>query len=133
MGLQKNRCKMAFDWLDYLELAKEMAARKDEACLRTAVSRAYYGVFCLARDRSSFWNYTDGDVHKKVIMEYKNSKDSKEKHVGTLLGELREKRNNADYQAEKNISGDFAKRVIIQAETVSTKLKEIADQNKKPL
>ena len=41
---------MAFDWEDYLSLAKELASRADEAALRSAASRAYYAVFCKARN-----------------------------------------------------------------------------------
>ena len=41
-----------FDWSDYLRLAQELAARKDEACLRSSLSRAYYYVYHLALNRA---------------------------------------------------------------------------------
>ena len=40
---------MPFDWRDYLGLAQELSQRQDEAALRSAISRAYYAVFCSAR------------------------------------------------------------------------------------
>ena len=46
---------MAFDWRQFLDLANELeqqaaGASNDEALLRTAVSRCYFGAFCRARD-----------------------------------------------------------------------------------
>ncbi|MEG4171823.1 MULTISPECIES: hypothetical protein [unclassified Microcoleus] len=41
---------MKFDWEEYFNLAKELAETTEEAKLRSAVSRAYYSVFCLARN-----------------------------------------------------------------------------------
>src|SRR5438552_14010258 len=41
---------MAFDWNDYARLAEELPTRKDEASLRTAISRFYYSVYHQARD-----------------------------------------------------------------------------------
>ena len=41
---------MKFDWLEYFNLAKELAETSKEAELRSAVSRAYYSAFCLARN-----------------------------------------------------------------------------------
>lgn len=41
---------MNFDWEEYFNLAKELAGTTEEAKLRSAVSRAYYSAFCLARN-----------------------------------------------------------------------------------
>lgn len=46
---------MAFDWREYLELAKELVSQANsgysaEAAERSAVSRAYYAAFCHARN-----------------------------------------------------------------------------------
>ena len=41
---------MKFDWEEYFNLAKELAGTTEEAKLRSAVSRAYYSAFCLARN-----------------------------------------------------------------------------------
>lgn len=39
------------EWSTYLDLARELAARDEVACKRSAVSRAYYAMFCIARDK----------------------------------------------------------------------------------
>lgn len=39
----------AFEWLDFVDLAKFLAERGDEASLRSSVSRGYYAVFHLAQ------------------------------------------------------------------------------------
>jgi uncharacterized protein (UPF0332 family) len=45
---------MAFDWRDFLDLAKTLIGQgsnySTEAASRTAVSRAYYAAFCWARN-----------------------------------------------------------------------------------
>ena len=51
-----------FEWLQYLGLAQELAARSEEACLRTALSRAYYYVYNLALIRAE----RNGVVPKRV-------------------------------------------------------------------
>jgi len=48
---------MAFDWQDYLQLARFLRGQPGdgfarEAALRSAVSRAYYAAFCHARNRA---------------------------------------------------------------------------------
>jgi len=42
---------MSFDWLGYIRLAENLSDELDESSLRSAVSRAYYGVFCIARNK----------------------------------------------------------------------------------
>ena len=46
---------MSFDWSEYLNLAKKLiragsTLSANEACQRTAISRAYYAVYCQARN-----------------------------------------------------------------------------------
>lgn len=49
---------MSFPWSHYLDLAKALAGQEtngvasQEARLRSAISRAYYAVFCTARNRA---------------------------------------------------------------------------------
>jgi hypothetical protein len=40
---------MSFDWRDFHTLATELCNRPDEASKRSAISRAYYSVYCTAR------------------------------------------------------------------------------------
>ena len=41
----------AFDWLEYVSLADELMLNDKESHHRSAVSRAYYGVFCKIREK----------------------------------------------------------------------------------
>ena len=105
---------MRFDWSEYLNLAQELAATNSEssanreAKLRSAISRAYYSTFCLAR------NYLR-DIEKDPILFRKNRATNEHKYVaeafichlsknknmvkiGENLSRLRDLRNNADYE-----------------------------------
>jgi uncharacterized protein (UPF0332 family) len=113
---------MSFDWLHYTEIAHRLAESPfidyQEACYRSAISRAYYGAFCLCRDRAALKNYipaseTDLPTHKKVIQTYKGSPHKKEKNLGRTLDELRRLRNRADYEGEKEIKTNDVKRAIL--------------------
>ncbi len=100
---------MKFDWSEYFNLAKELAETSEEAELRSAVSRAYYSAFCLARnylrdieqDPTLSRNKTyDINVHKYVADEFIHHK-SKSKtmiEIGNDLNRLRPRRNKADYE-----------------------------------
>jgi uncharacterized protein (UPF0332 family) len=60
---------MPFDWNQYLNLANELAQRSDEASLRSAVSRAYYGTLCLSRN----YLIAKGELDKNKISKEKDS------------------------------------------------------------
>jgi uncharacterized protein (UPF0332 family) len=103
---------MTFDWTEYLKLANELAKRNDEASLRSSISRAYYGVFCIARNILGYKNYRGKDVHQKVISELKQNKDRLLRKSGWNLDELRRKRNDADYQEEKTFDKANAEKMV---------------------
>ena len=54
---------MSFNWKEYVDLSEELMSREEESCLRSSISRAYYGVFCLVRNNKGFKNYTGSNVH----------------------------------------------------------------------
>ena len=100
---------MKFDWKEYFNLAKELAGTTEEAKLRSAVSRAYYSVFCLARnylrdiqqDPRLLRNKTyDINVHEYVAKEFihNQSKSQPMIEIGKDLTRLRKMRNKADYE-----------------------------------
>ena len=100
---------MKFDWSEDFNLAKQLAETSEEAELRSAVSRAYYSAFCLARNylrdierdpRLSRNKTYDINVHKYVADEFIHYK-SKSKtmiEIGNDLNRLRNMRNKADYE-----------------------------------
>ena len=100
---------MKFDWSEYFNLAKELAETSKEAELRSAVSRAYYSAFCLARNylrdiqqyRRLWRNKTyDINAHKYVAEKfiYNQSKSQIMIEIGKDLSRLRKMRNKADYE-----------------------------------
>lgn len=119
---------MSFDWRDYVELAEDLLNETEESCYRTSVSRAYYGVFCTARNKKGYQNYQakwGENIHRIVIDVYKNSPDRSEKNIGRILDSLRRSRNDADYNENKLINKDYAKRAVGSAKIILTSLDPI--------
>jgi uncharacterized protein (UPF0332 family) len=109
---------MSFNWTDYVNLADELSKDNRECCSRSSVSRAYYGVFCIARNKKGFSGYRESDLHKKVIEAYKSSGDRKERAIGQALDSLRKERNDADYEKGKSISMAHAGRAVSSARNI---------------
>ena len=114
---------MSFDWKEYIKLAENLIKQNNEACFRSGISRAYYGVFCIARNMAGYKNMKGAKVHKKVIDHYRDSSISWEQYVGNILDQLRKLRNEADYDEEKVITYDLAQRVLIKSKDILKKLK----------
>lgn len=100
---------MKFDWSEYFNLAQELAGTSEEAKLRSAISRAYYSVFCLARNywrdiqqdpRLSRNKTYDINDHQYVAKEFihNQSKSQRMTDIGRDLTRLRKMRNKADYE-----------------------------------
>ncbi|HLO88449.1 MAG TPA: hypothetical protein VK203_26060 [Nostocaceae cyanobacterium] len=148
---------MKFDWSNYLKLAKTLLAEVDaslnevndststpidpginEAKLRCLISRAYYSVFCLARnylieidhdievENSKKYNT---NVHEDVITKFRYSQDTDYHKISNNLYSMRKYRNEADYNdcipyhllntARNTI--DLANRTIILLEKLKNK------------
>lgn len=97
---------MSFNWSDYLGLAQELVnqnslAASEEACFRSAISRAYYAAFIqgrnLLRDRENL-PINLANTHQYVIQQFKNSSELIRQKVGKDLSRLRANRNLADYE-----------------------------------
>lgn len=152
---------MSFDWSDYLVVAQELAHQVsapstypntikarllyiitqafhkkpdyvlDEAKLRCAISRAYYGAFRKARnhlrdkDGLPINVLTQGNTHQNVINQFSNSSDIDRQIIGQFLRDLRAARNKADYDdSVPNLSG-LTTTVLLEAEQVMDLLKTI--------
>lgn len=96
---------MSFNWLQYLGLAQQLAGKAQisttqESRLRSAISRAYYAAFILARnylrDEESI-SIPERQSHKFVIEQFKNSSEEVRQKIGKNLARLRFSRNKADY------------------------------------
>ena len=87
---------MTFDWVNYIKLSQELVKKKKESYLRSSISRAYYGVFCLARNKIGY-NHNTFNVHSRVINSYKEDNNMDYKKIGKNLDELKRARIKSDY------------------------------------
>lgn len=94
---------MAFDWLQFLELAKELAARDDEASARSAISRAYYAAYHWARDyvaQELAVTVPKSEAHQAVWDALtQHGRKREELSAGAGGKRARVMRNQADYEA----------------------------------
>ena len=95
------------DWFTYYRLAKEWAEADwpdevREAYRRSAVSRAYYAMYCTARDKlhdAGRYNPSECESkHLHVWNKYKEDREYPEReHIGKVGDRLRRMRIKADY------------------------------------
>lgn len=97
---------MSFDWADFLTLADALVRDPnlpgpEEASLRSAISRAYYAAFHIARnfgrDRREFTPTGTGRDHWLVMNHFKSSPDRIRRKIGLDLDRLYGNRTSADY------------------------------------
>lgn len=95
---------MAFDWKEFLELARDLTGRagsdySTEAADRTAVSRAYYAAFCWARNyaESRLGFQRTGKAEDHALLRQHLSRQGK-RQVASNLNKLRGWRNACDYE-----------------------------------
>ena len=95
---------MPFDWNDYYSLALDLRTSPNECCQRSAISRAYYSIYCQARNHLiAAWNVeiraTDS-VHSVVWNYYRNKGGATLNAIGVWGSRLRKNRVDADYENE---------------------------------
>jgi hypothetical protein len=94
---------MSFDWKEYLNLAKKLAAEKsNDAALRSAISRSYYCVFNLAMQRAEanqFKAKDDASSHDQLWSLYaRNKSDATCVRLASIGPRLKRRRVKADYR-----------------------------------
>ena len=91
------------DWFLYYDLAQEWVGNDGDAYKRSAVSRAYYAMFCTTRNelRDNIEDYNPpecGSEHLYVWNSYKEDRHPRgTRDIGVLGNRLRRARNRADY------------------------------------
>ncbi len=92
------------DWFLYYDLAQEWRRQDGDAYKRSAVSRAYYAMFCTARNElknhiEDEYNPPEcGSEHVYVWNSYKEDRHPRgTREIGVLGNRLRRYRNRADY------------------------------------
>lgn len=108
----------AFDWTQYFELAKVLAAAPIESHQRSAISRSYYAVFCLSRQYVERFHKvnTDRSIHSQVWGWLQNSPNTDLKRLATLGDRMRRRRNQADYNDRIDNLKRITEDVLIKAE-----------------
>src|ERR1035438_3259427 len=114
-----------FDWAEYLRLAQELAARKEEACLRSSLSRAYYYVYNLARARAERNGFVPGpgeSTHSQLWRLFSQSPEPECIFLGQIALRLKQKREKADYEPVYRRIGEEVPGVIGNAQDFAARL-----------
>lgn len=128
---------MSFDWKLYLDLSDELINHQrnpslKDAYLRSAVSRSYYGVFCIARKPLIYKTVYSSkeESHKEVREYYNNAVTRKEKQIGAKLSRLWTERKAADYDSDETIGEERAKTAYRMAVETVKLLEELSEPKK---
>jgi hypothetical protein len=124
-----------FDWSEYLKLAQELAARKEEACLRSSLSRAYYCVFNLALIRAQqngFVSIQGESTHGQLWRLFSQSPEPECINLGQIALRLKEKRERADYRPVYRRIEEEVPQVLADAQDFAARLGRLAQRHPKP-
>ena len=124
---------MSFNWNDYIKIADELAQKHTlkEASCRSAISRAYYGAFCTARN---YLQTKEGvkefgeNAHNSVRDIFVSSNDQNRREIGNKLNRLRLSRNKADYDNTYTVSSSS---LLKETENALKNAKQIVDSIEK--
>jgi len=117
--------------MDYLHVATRLAEHSDEsgypeACLRSAISRAYYAALNTARnllkDELGVEVPENAEIHQFIPNWFMNEDDLDRREIGTLLDRLRDRRRKADYADEIARPSSLAQRSIADAQLVISRV-----------
>src|SRR2546425_4064208 len=93
----------AFDWFQYLVLARDLGSRSEEAALRSAISRAYYAAYNTARSfcgNAGISIVDTGNLHKDLWDAFLRKGGRTFASIYDKGQRLRRKRTKADYDNE---------------------------------
>lgn len=118
---------MAFDWEQYLALARRLAAAAGptEADLRTAVSRAYYAAFNRARVLAGQQLPSAEGSHERVWRELERAHDRERMAIGKSGSRLKQERVRADYRSGESVTLPEARTAIEMAESLIRKIERV--------
>ena len=114
-----------FDQHDFVGLAKSLAMSKpgdgwDEAKYRTAVGRAYFATFLLARTVAKSKGApisSNGNAHREVPAYFETRTDDASKKVALSLKTLKRARTQCDYDDAPPVNANIARLQCSMAET----------------
>lgn len=114
---------------DILKLALELSGREDETSIRSGISRAYYAAFLHCRAQLSEGGVLvvrgAGSDHRAVQDAVTRTNQA----IGHALLQLRNMRNQADYDLSLSFSGLIALAMCAAARIVLTFMEAAADDD----
>ena len=123
---------MSFSWESYIQLGDELVSSKQEsdlqeACLRSAISRCYYGIFCIARNHLIAKDVPIPriDTHRFVRESYQRLPRNVEKKIAKNLRRLWNERKVADYENQADIDIQRAKAALDLSKRTLEELRQI--------
>ena len=103
---------------DFQKIAEQLVANNRPADLRTAVSRAYYATFNVCSDilrDMGFKIPRNATAHGEVRKRLSGSGDGEVSRIGSQLGDLHNRRLEADYRMNKpDTENKFTVQVIVR-------------------
>jgi uncharacterized protein (UPF0332 family) len=111
---------------EVLEVAEHLLSQEGEASARSAVSRAYYGVFLFARNLANI----DDESPSAHVDTWRYYIDSGEGAVADGLRQLRLRRNVADYKTDRTVSPGEGVEALKVCRRTRAALKRIAGRAK---
>jgi hypothetical protein len=118
-----------FNWFDYFNLAEELLQHEGEAYQRSAVSRAYYAVYCNARNRlqlgGEYAPQEDETEHTHVWNTFRRGPERERIQIGELGHRLRERRNMVDYEDYIERLSDVVDDAMIRAHRIRAVLERL--------
>lgn len=117
------------NWYSYLTLAKQLRQCPDQEFRRSAISRAYYGVFNLAKQKAQSsstyrgWITKTGADHRNIPRIYEAAQVYS---VQENLVDLRALRNKADYNDTRVFTAAEVDEAIQMADDIVTDLNALA-------
>lgn len=110
-----------FDPKELLELAEDLSRQPGEAHERSAISRAYYGAFLMARDAAGIQDETS-EAHFATWRHYA---DRGETQLAKDLRKLRKARNLADYKTDVHVSPHVCDEAMQASRRINSMLKRM--------
>ena len=117
---------------EFVDLAKKLCVKERPACLRSAVSRAYYGLFgemiqFYRKNRVGF--APNPDNHLKLRASLRQCKGEEFVDLAQQLGDLHAYRKEADYDLEKlGMENPLAcKGIVEDADRALAKFRQLRD------
>ena len=124
-----------FDWIEYYNLADELARRANEASRRSAISRAYYYIYHLALARAvgnGFQMIAGEASHKQLWRTYGESPEYRCKELAVIANRLKEKRERADYNKYYPRIDDEVNQLINDARDFAARLVALPERFPNP-